>query len=116
MVFMILLRTVHRDISRYNQVDLDDEIQEDFGWKLVHGEVFRPPKKRMLLSVAVGSGAQMLAMSGVTLGESGSQGDHCCEGLILHHRVQSLRCSASCRRRIEEHCQRSCSSHTRSSA
>lgn len=67
MVFMILLRTVHKDISRYNQVDLDDDIQEDFGWKLVHGEVFRPPRKRMLLSVAVGSGAQMLAMSAVTL-------------------------------------------------
>jgi transmembrane 9 superfamily protein 2/4 len=67
MVFMILLRTVHKDISRYNQVDLDDDIQEDFGWKLVHGEVFRPPRNRMLLSVAVGSGAQMLAMGAVTL-------------------------------------------------
>lgn len=67
MVAMILLRTVHRDISRYNQVDLDDEVQEDHGWKLVHGEVFRPPRKRMLLSVAVGSGSQLLAMSAVTL-------------------------------------------------
>lgn len=67
MVGMILLRTINRDISRYNQVDLDEDIQEDFGWKLVHGEVFRPPKKRMWLSVAVGSGAQLLAMSAVTL-------------------------------------------------
>ncbi|ORY89710.1 hypothetical protein BCR35DRAFT_287713 [Leucosporidium creatinivorum] len=67
MVAMILLRTINRDISRYNSVDLDEDIQEDFGWKLVHGEVFRPPKKRMWLSVAVGSGAQLLAMSAVTL-------------------------------------------------
>ncbi|SCV69947.1 BQ2448_1341 [Microbotryum intermedium] len=51
MVAMVLLRTVHGDISRYNAIDLDEDVQEDFGWKLVHGEVFRPPKRRMLLSV-----------------------------------------------------------------
>lgn len=69
MVAMILLRTVHRDISRYNAIDLDEDVQEDFGWKLVHGEVFRPPRRRMLLSVVVGSGSQMAAMTGVTLRE-----------------------------------------------
>ncbi|KAL8292186.1 hypothetical protein RQP46_001652 [Phenoliferia psychrophenolica] len=67
MVAMVLLRTVHRDISRYNAIDLDEDVQEDFGWKLVHGEVFRAPKKRMLLSVIVGSGMQLAAMSAVTL-------------------------------------------------
>lgn len=67
MVAMVLLRTVHRDISRYNAIDLDEDVQEDFGWKLVHGEVFRPPKKRMWLSVIVGSGMQLAAMSAVTL-------------------------------------------------
>lgn len=69
MVAMILLRTVHRDISRYNAIDEDEDVQEDFGWKLIHGEVFRPPRKKMLLSVAVGSGMQLCAMSGVTLGK-----------------------------------------------
>lgn len=69
MVAMILLRTIHRDISRYNAIDDHEEVQEDFGWKLVHGEVFRPPKKRMFLSIAVGSGMQLAAMSGVTLGK-----------------------------------------------
>ena len=59
MVFMVLLRTIHRDISRYNAIDIDEDVQEDFGWKLVHGEVFRPPRKRMFLSVAVGSGLQL---------------------------------------------------------
>lgn len=43
MVAMILVRSVSRDISRYNAIDLDEDVQEDFGWKLIHGEVFRPP-------------------------------------------------------------------------
>lgn len=67
MVGMIIVRTVHRDISRYNAIDMDEDVQEDFGWKLVHGEVFRPPRQRMLLSIVVGSGIQLAAMSGVTL-------------------------------------------------
>ncbi|GAA5956137.1 hypothetical protein JCM21900_002606 [Sporobolomyces salmonicolor] len=75
MVWMVLIRVLNRDISRYNalsSVDLDldpgvDSVQEDYGWKLVHGEVFRSPKHRMWLCVVVGSGAQMTAMIGVTL-------------------------------------------------
>lgn len=68
MVGMILIRTVNRDIGRYNAIDQIDDVQEDFGWKLVHGEVFRSPERPMLLSVAVGSGAQLVAMAAVTLG------------------------------------------------
>ncbi|CAK5281733.1 unnamed protein product [Mycena citricolor] len=67
MVSMILLRTVSRDISRYNAIDLSEDVQEDWGWKLVHGEVFRAPKNPMILSVLVGNGAQLCAMVGVTL-------------------------------------------------
>lgn len=67
MVGMILIRTVNRDIGRYNAIDQIDDVQEDFGWKLVHGEVFRSPERPMLLSVAVGSGAQLVAMAAVTL-------------------------------------------------
>ncbi|TCD69794.1 hypothetical protein EIP91_006107 [Steccherinum ochraceum] len=68
MVSMILLRTVSRDISRYNNLDVgDDVVQEDWGWKLVHGEVFRTPSNPMLLSVMVGNGSQLCAMVGVTL-------------------------------------------------
>jgi len=66
MVAMILLRTLHKDIARYNQMDAEDA-QEEFGWKLVHGDVFRPPKKGMLLSVLVGNGTQIIIMFGVTL-------------------------------------------------
>ncbi|PSR81173.1 hypothetical protein PHLCEN_2v6508 [Hermanssonia centrifuga] len=72
MVSMILLRTVSKDISRYNAIDLSEEVQEDWGWKLVHGEVFRTPQHPMVLSVLVGNGAQLAAMVGVTLGSSGA--------------------------------------------
>ncbi|EDW13515.2 transmembrane 9 superfamily member 2 [Drosophila mojavensis] len=67
MVAMIMLRTLHKDIARYNQMDSGEDAQEEFGWKLVHGDVFRPPRKGMLLSVFLGSGVQVLAMSMVTL-------------------------------------------------
>ena len=46
-----------------------EDIQEDFGWKLVHGDVFRPPTFSMLLSVCVGSGGQLLVMVVISLGE-----------------------------------------------
>lgn len=101
MVAMIMLRTLHRDIARYNQMDsvvsvcvsrssahhrwrrrnqslcvcsesartlcFQEDAQEEFGWKLVHGDVFRPPKKGMLLSVFLGSGTQIFIMTLVTL-------------------------------------------------
>lgn len=67
MVAMILIRALHKDISRYNAVDAQEDVQEDYGWKLVHGDVFRPPQRTMLLSVLVGNGAQIVAMTGLTL-------------------------------------------------
>ncbi|VEN51337.1 unnamed protein product [Callosobruchus maculatus] len=67
MVAMILLRTLHKDIARYNQIDNGEDAQEEFGWKLVHGDVFRPPRKGMLLSVLLGSGVQVFCMTLVTL-------------------------------------------------
>ncbi|KAJ3184764.1 hypothetical protein HDU85_001442 [Gaertneriomyces sp. JEL0708] len=65
-IAMILIRALHKDIARYNTYG-DEDAQEDFGWKLVHADVFRPPKNRMLLSVLVGNGVQLFCMSGVTL-------------------------------------------------
>lgn len=67
MVAMIMLRTLHKDIARYNQIDSGEDAQEEFGWKLVHGDVFRPPRKGMLLSVLLGSGTQVFCMSLITL-------------------------------------------------
>ncbi|KAJ9239443.1 hypothetical protein DTO271D3_5822 [Paecilomyces variotii] len=80
MVSMILIRTLRKDIARYNRLDaislddldgtsaaVEDGIQEDSGWKLVHGDVFRPPKYPLLLSVLAGNGAQIFVMAGVTV-------------------------------------------------
>lgn len=67
MVGMILMRSVSRDISRYNAIDLDEDVQEEYGWKLVHADVNRTPPRPMLLATMVGTGTQLFAMSLVTL-------------------------------------------------
>uniref|UniRef100_A0A672PM77 Transmembrane 9 superfamily member n=1 Tax=Sinocyclocheilus grahami TaxID=75366 RepID=A0A672PM77_SINGR len=66
MVAMIMLRTLHKDIARYNQMD-QEEAQEESGWKQVHGDVFRPPRMGMLLSVFLGQGTQVFIMIFITL-------------------------------------------------
>ena len=42
---------------------------EESGWKLVHGDVFRPPQRSWLLTAFVGSGVQIFCMVVITLGE-----------------------------------------------
>lgn len=82
MVASILLRALRKDIARYNRLDrinlddlsgtsaaLDDGVQEDSGWKLVHGDVFRAPSHPLLLSVFLGNGAQLFVMTGLTIRE-----------------------------------------------
>ena len=57
-VAVIMLRALRKDIAHYN--DLGDDVMEESGWKLVHGDVFRPPVRgRTLLSVSVGTGLQI---------------------------------------------------------
>ncbi|KAI8805604.1 hypothetical protein BJ742DRAFT_819421, partial [Cladochytrium replicatum] len=67
MIAMILLRALHKDISRYNAFTEEDGGMEDFGWKLVHADVFRPPAHRMFLAVFVGNGSQLFLMAVATL-------------------------------------------------
>ena len=56
----IMIRTLRKDIAGYNELQTLEEAQEETGWKLVHGDVFRPPQNSpMLLSVMVGTGAQI---------------------------------------------------------
>lgn len=46
------------------QTQTVEDTQDESGWKLVHGDVFRPPSfSPMLLSVLCGSGMQVLAMT-----------------------------------------------------
>lgn len=45
-----------------------EEAIEETGWKLVHGDVFRPPKNTDLLVVLIGSGIQLFTMSFIIIG------------------------------------------------
>lgn len=80
MVGAILTRALKKDIARYNKLDsfnlddlsgtngdAEDGVQEDSGWKLVHGDVFRSPKNPLLLSVFLGNGSQLFVMVGTTI-------------------------------------------------
>jgi len=67
MVAMILLRTLHRDIAKYNELASAEEAAEETGWKLVHGDVFRKPAHARWLAVSVGTGVQLIGMSVITL-------------------------------------------------
>ncbi|VDL61009.1 unnamed protein product [Hymenolepis diminuta] len=68
LVAIVLIRTLRRDFMRYDKLDSEpNETQEEFGWKLIHGDVFRAPRYPMLFSVLVGSGMQMALMSVITL-------------------------------------------------
>jgi transmembrane 9 superfamily protein 1 len=63
---MILMRALHKDFARYMELDEEDmdaeEQQDESGFKLVHGDVFRVPSNIMLLSSAVGNGLQILVL------------------------------------------------------
>lgn len=64
----IMIRTLRKDIAGYNELQALEESQEETGWKLVHGDVFRPPQfSPMLLSVMVGTGAQIGVAFGLAM-------------------------------------------------
>jgi hypothetical protein len=46
---------------------LERDLAEETGWKLVHGDVFRPPPHRMLLAACVGTGAQLGTLALATI-------------------------------------------------
>ncbi|XP_038891711.1 transmembrane 9 superfamily member 1 [Benincasa hispida] len=64
LVSMILMRTLRNDYAKYAREDddletLERDVSEESGWKLVHGDVFRPPRNLVILSAVVGTGAQL---------------------------------------------------------
>ncbi|KAI9082458.1 hypothetical protein K1719_035601 [Acacia pycnantha] len=67
LVSMILMRTLRNDYAKYAREDddletLERDVSEESGWKLVHGDVFRPPRNLVLLSAVVGTGAQLAVL------------------------------------------------------
>lgn len=70
-ISIIIFKTIRRDINQYNREEdeeaLMDEAYEKTGWKLVHGDIFRPPQHRAFFVANLGAGIQLIAMSGVTV-------------------------------------------------
>lgn len=63
LVSMILMRTLRKDYARYSKEDDVDDMERDlgdeYGWKQVHGDVFRPASQPLLFSALIGSGHQI---------------------------------------------------------
>ena len=67
-ITMIIIRTLRKDIAKYNMADEDAEDSiEETGWKLVHGDVFRPPLNNKFFAAVIGSGIQIFAMLAITI-------------------------------------------------
>ncbi|KAL1542818.1 Transmembrane 9 superfamily member 1 [Salvia divinorum] len=67
LVSMILMRTLRNDYAKYGREDddlesLERDVNEESGWKLVHGDVFRPTQSLAVLSAVVGTGAQLATL------------------------------------------------------
>ncbi|KAJ1685846.1 hypothetical protein LUZ63_017236 [Rhynchospora breviuscula] len=67
LVSMILMRTLKNDYAKYAREDddietLERDVNEESGWKLVHGDVFRPARNLVLLSAFVGIGSQLATL------------------------------------------------------
>lgn len=60
---IIIMRILKSDYNRYAQAEDEEAEQEDYGWKLIHGDVFRFPPHKNLFTAFVGLGAQLLSMT-----------------------------------------------------
>jgi hypothetical protein len=59
MVGYLNLNVTFSDIAKYNTDEDMEESIEETGWKLVHGDVFRPPQFTRLFVAILGSGVQV---------------------------------------------------------
>jgi len=71
LVSMILMRTLRKDYARYSKEeeldDLERDLGDEYGWKQIHGDVFRPANQRMLFCSLIGTGAQIVSTVGVVV-------------------------------------------------
>ena len=56
---IILMRILKKDFSRYMEVDEDELTEEETGWKMIHGDVFRAPTNLNVFVAMIGAGAQI---------------------------------------------------------
>ncbi|KAG1714192.1 Transmembrane 9 superfamily member 1 [Nymphon striatum] len=65
-IIVILTRVLRNDFARYNTGNeeqvMDDVDGDDYGWKIIHTDVFRFPQNRTLFCAILGVGMQFLAI------------------------------------------------------
>ncbi|GMT24604.1 hypothetical protein PFISCL1PPCAC_15901 [Pristionchus fissidentatus] len=70
LVWMILVRTLKKDYARYKKdetiEDLDGDLGDEYGWKQVHGDVFRAPSMPLLFASLIGTGYHVFAVTIIT--------------------------------------------------
>ena len=68
-IFFILSRTVKKDLDKYNQniVLSDNVIIDEYGWKQIASDVFRPPIHQKTLSAFIGTGFEIFCLIIVSL-------------------------------------------------
>ena len=57
------MRVLKNDFSRYMEVEEDEIGEEETGWKLINGDVFRFPPASNILSALVGAGAHLFCVT-----------------------------------------------------
>ncbi|KAL7468940.1 hypothetical protein ACHAXS_009175 [Conticribra weissflogii] len=65
---IILMRVLKNDFSRYMELDDETLEEEESGWKLIHGDVFRFPEFPVLFCASVGTGVQLIVATFFLLG------------------------------------------------
>jgi hypothetical protein len=62
---IILMRVLKNDFTRYMNVDDDSDLnqEEETGWKLVHGDVFRYPSRISIFCAFIGTGAHLFVVT-----------------------------------------------------
>lgn len=60
---IIMMRVLKNDFSRYMEVEEDEIGEEETGWKLINGDVFRFPPFANALAALLGAGAHLLCVT-----------------------------------------------------
>ncbi|XP_021044402.1 transmembrane 9 superfamily member 2-like [Mus pahari] len=63
LVIILILRSICRDIAQFNRIKISVYDRRQFGWRLIHGSVFRLPEHSLLLSILLGQGTQVFIMT-----------------------------------------------------
>ncbi|XP_038050558.1 transmembrane 9 superfamily member 2-like isoform X2 [Patiria miniata] len=74
-LLLIVGRILHHNVypGEESVKKAGSERARDFRWKLLHGDIFRPPRGCMLLSALLGSGTQIVLVAFITLAFGGEK-------------------------------------------